>query len=226
MSVLGICSRRDADRLISSGKVMVNGEVIAELGAKISHGDTVSVSGMNYVFTTNPTCRTWIYYKPVGLVTSNRDPQGRTTVFEDIAGKIPERVVSVGRLDINSEGLLILTNNGELARYLELPATALERRYKVRLFGTLGNDTISQFAKGINVDGMHYAPVRVRLLRRSSGKNCWVECILTEGKNREIRKLFSHFGLSVNKLIRTHYGPYSIGDLKPGEIREVESLHL
>jgi 23S rRNA pseudouridine2605 synthase len=227
MSMLGLCSRREADRLIVSGHVSVNGTVVIELGSRVASGDTISLTtGESMMFNNMPIRRMWIYCKPVGLVTSHRDPSGRATVFNDVASKISERVISIGRLDINSEGLLLLTNSGEIARYAELPSTALERRYKVRIFGELGDDVVAQLTRGVTVHGMRYAPMKIRRLRDTTGKNSWIECILTEGKNREIRRLFTHFGISVNRLIRTHYGPYTIGNLKPGEIREVKCLSL
>ncbi|MDR2458612.1 MAG: rRNA pseudouridine synthase [Holosporales bacterium] len=227
MSMLGMCSRREADRLITSGHILVNGIVVTELGTKIASGDTISLStGGSNVFSHEVTRRMWMYYKPVGLITSHRDPNGRATVFDDVTKKVRERMISIGRLDINSEGLLLLTNSGEVARYAELPSTALERRYRVRIFGNLSDDIISQLTMGVTVHGARYAPMKLRRLQEPLGKNSWVECILTEGKNREIRRLFDYFGIAVNRLIRTHYGPYAIGNLRPGEIREVECLTL
>ncbi|MDR1365030.1 MAG: rRNA pseudouridine synthase [Holosporales bacterium] len=226
MSTLGMCSRRDADRMIASGIVSVNGKAVTELGSKVTYGDAIICSGVSYTLDNKCANRVWIYYKPVGLITSHRDPQNRATVFDDIATKVNERIISIGRLDINSEGLLLLTNSGEYARRAELPSTALKRRYRARIFGSLNNDIVSQLAIGATIHGIKYTPVKIEPVRGSSGKNSWVECILTEGKNREIRKLFSHFGISVNRLIRTQYGPYAIGNLKPGEIREVKCLHI
>ena len=220
LATLGICSRRDADRLIESGKISVNGSNISEVGTKIIEGDKIKIDGKEYIFKNKKKTKVWLYYKPVGLVTTHHDEKGRLTVFDDLKSKINERVISVGRLDLNSEGLLILTNDSNFARMAESPKTGWERHYKVRIFGDLKNNIVVTIGKGLMIDGIKYAPMKIIPLRESSGKNHWIECILTEGKNREIRKIFNHFGLAVNKLIRTQYGPYELGDMKPGEVRK------
>ncbi|MDR0942670.1 MAG: rRNA pseudouridine synthase [Holosporales bacterium] len=222
LSMLGICSRRDADALILKEGVYVNGKLAREVGSKVSDEDVIFVNGKEYVFSSLRQTRIWLYYKPVGLITSHKDPKNRRTVFEDVSNKIGERVISVGRLDINSEGLLLLTNDGEFARFAESPQTAWERRYKVRLFGMPNKEVLSQLGKGVTINGVRYAPIVVNFLKQTSGKNCWVECVLKEGKNREIRKIFNHFDILVNKLIRTQYGSYFLGNLKPGEIVEAK----
>ena len=218
LSMLGICSRRDADKFIQSGQIFVNGCQVTELGAKILPNDKIKIAGKEYTLEREKQTKIWLYYKPVGLITTHKDELGRRTVFDDLRTKIKERVISVGRLDINSEGLLLLTNNSDFARYAESPATGWERHYKVRVFGEITDDILAQIRKGVSVDGIKYAPMAVAILRETSGKNHWLECVLTEGKNREIRKIFEHFGLSVNRLIRTQYGGYSLNDMRPGDV--------
>ncbi|MDR0640813.1 MAG: rRNA pseudouridine synthase [Holosporales bacterium] len=225
VAMLGICSRREADRLIEANQVLVDDAVITELGYRINDGSEIVIlpSGQRYVFRRSEikdNIKVWLYYKPVGIITTHRDHSGRLTVFDDLKNKIDERVISVGRLDINSEGLLILTNNGEFARYAESPQTDWERRYRVRIFGCLEGAVINQLRDGITIDGIQYAPITVNPIGNQRGRNSWVDCVLHEGKNREIRKIFNHFNMMVNKLIRYKYGPYELGDLKPGEVIE------
>ncbi|MDR0695785.1 MAG: rRNA pseudouridine synthase [Holosporales bacterium] len=219
MAMLGICSRREADKMISSGHVYVNGELVSIMGSTVLENDVITVHGKNHIFGGEGDARIWIYHKPLGLITTHNDTCGRRTVFDDVRTKIKERVVSVGRLDINSEGLLLLTNSGDFARYAESPRTGWERRYKVRLFGTLTQGIISELEMGTTINGVHYAPINVRILKQSEGKNTWVDCTLREGKNREIRNLFGNFGLQVNRLLRYQYGPYLLKNLRPGELR-------
>ncbi|MDR2667150.1 MAG: rRNA pseudouridine synthase [Holosporales bacterium] len=223
LSALGICSRREADRLISYRQISVNGKLVVETWCKISPTDTISINEKKYTIGDrgfNP--RVWIYYKPRGLITTRHDKEGRKTVFEDVDVKIGMRVISVGRLDFNSEGLLLMTNDGAFAQYAMLPKTAWERRYKVRVFGEVTEEMRSMLKKGMCIEGVKYAPLIVTTINRGNGKNCWLNCILKEGKNREIRKLFGYFGISVNKLIRYQYGPYSLGNLMPGEVKEAD----
>ena len=220
LSMLGICSRRDADKFIKSGNVYVNNKRVTELGTKVSKHDTIKVCDMGYTLENKKQTKVWLYYKPVGLVTTHNDELGRNTVFDDLTTKINERVISVGRLDINSEGLLLLTNDSEFARYAESPQTGWKRHYKVRVFGDITEDILMQIRKGVSIRGIKYAPMEISLLRETDGKNHWFECVLTEGKNREIRKIFEHFGLSVNRLIRIKYGVYELNDMKPGEVLE------
>ena len=155
----------------------------------------------------------------MGLVTTHHDPQGRPTVFEKLPKFLP-RVISVGRLDLNSEGLLLLTNDGEWARKMELPSSHLERTYRVRVHGNLTSEVLSRLSKGVKIDGIQYAPARVQV-KKKQGTNTWIQMTLTEGKNREIRRLIAFFGLEVARLVRISYGPYNMGDLKAGEIKEV-----
>eukprot|EP00667_Euglena_gracilis_P014585 EG_transcript_15107 len=213
----GVCSRRAAERLIEAGKVKVDGLVIATPALTVTAGSVVEVDGKVVRPVTKP--RLWVYYKPSGLVTTHRDERGRPTVFEGLAG-LP-RVISVGRLDLASEGLLLLTTSGALARYMELPANQLERTYAVWAAGD--PRWIENIGEQVLIDGVYYRPRSVKLLRPLPG-SAWYEVVLTEGRKREVRLIFSHFGLHVLRLIRTTYGPYELGDLQPGEYREVDVL--
>ena len=217
IAMLGICSRRAADKLILEKSVYVNKKLVTELGVNVSANDVITVSRKDYAFKLHKVTKIWLYYKPVGLVTTHKDEKGRATVFDDLRGKINERVISVGRLDLNSEGLLLLTNDSKFANMAE--TSNWERRYKVRVFGRLTNEVISQIEKGVTIDGVHYAPVKITTPKvQADKKNAWIECVLTEGKNREIRKIFAHFGIAVNRLIRYKYGKFELNDLKPGEV--------
>lgn len=212
----GFCSRRDAEKLIEKGCVSVDGVVISTPAVNVSEKNSVSVNGEK--INTIPDARLWVYYKPNGLITSHKDTHNRPTIFDQLKKKLP-RVISVGRLDLNSEGLLLLTNNGDLSRYFESPVNKFERVYKVRVHGN--GKAINIKNKKITIDGVIYNPKSINLIR--SGKtNSWYEVILTEGKNREIRKIFQHFGFQVNRLIRTEFGKYDLGDLKIGEYKEVK----
>ncbi|MBQ9440812.1 MAG: rRNA pseudouridine synthase [Alphaproteobacteria bacterium] len=221
MSMLGVCSRRDADKYIYNKSVYINGVLVDNLGAKINNGDIITVNGINYTFTNKQKTRVWIYNKPSGLVTTHKDEKHRETVFDNISETIGQRVISVGRLDLNSEGLLLLTNDGSFARYAESPSTGWERHYRVRFFGNINDNIIKQISNGITIDGIKYSSIKIINASDKKGLNKWCTCILKEGKNREIRKIFNHFGLQVNKLIRTKYGPYELGNLKTGEVMEV-----
>jgi 23S rRNA pseudouridine2605 synthase len=205
LSILGVCSRRDGDKEILAGNVSVNGKVVTDLGGKVTPADEISINGMVYAIAAIPERKVWLYHKSSGLVTSHHDEKGRRSVFDDLRGKIQERVISVGRLDLNSEGLLLITNSGEFARYAE--TSGWERHYKVRIFGILTDNIRRELQNGVEVDGINYAPLIIKLVQRTDGKNSWVECVLREGKNREIRKLFGCFGIMVNRLIRDKYGP-------------------
>lgn len=213
ISSAGVCSRREAERLILQGLVKVDGVVIDSPATLVDGTNAIEVEG--HKINDQPSARLWTYYKPVGLLTTHSDPQGRPTVFEHLQ-KLP-RVISIGRLDLNSEGLLLLTNNGELARFFELPANKLIRVYKVRAYGDFKNLKRAKFP--IVIDGISYNPKEIKLIQEGAA-NSWFEVVLAEGKNREIRKIFEYFGLSVNRLIRTRYGPFSLGNLKEGEYKE------
>jgi 23S rRNA pseudouridine2605 synthase len=222
ISILGIASRRDADQLVERSRVYVNG-TSAAIGQKIKNGDEIIVDGKSYIFRNDKSVKVWIYNKPTGIITSHKDQSGRQTVFDVVRQHVNERVVSVGRLDINSEGLLLLTNSGDFAGYAESPKTGWSRKYQVRIFGLLTDEILGQLRSGIKIDGTLYSSMSVNLIRKAGGKNCWIECVLYEGKNREIRKIFNYFGILVNKLIRVQYGPYYLGNLGLGEVKEVDA---
>jgi 23S rRNA pseudouridine2605 synthase len=213
----GLGSRRDAEKWVADGRVTINGTVRTDLGARVGPDDRVAVDGRPLP-AIEPT-KLWRYHKPKGLVTTARDEQGRETVFDTLPWRIG-RVISVGRLDISSEGLLLLTNDGALARHLELPSTALVRSYRVRAHGQVDRQALAELAWGTALDGVAYGPVEVEVLR-AEGPNSWFEVRIREGKNREVRKVLESAGLLVNRLIRTGYGPFERGDGGPGEIDEV-----
>lgn len=213
----GVCSRRDAERLIADGRVKLNGKVLDTPAVKVTAQDKVLVDNRP-VGAPAPT-RLWRYHKPAGLVTTHRDPQGRPTVFDRLPPDLP-RVVSVGRLDLNSEGLLLLTNDGALARRLELPANGWSRRYRARAFGRVEQAELDQLRDGIIVEGVHYGAIEAHLEKRQAA-NSWITLTLSEGKNREVRRVLEALGLKVNRLIRTSYGPFQLGTLAPGEVEEI-----
>ena len=219
----GLCSRRDAERWIVDGRVSVNGKTLDSPAFTVGPHDRVIVDGKPLPVAEAP--RLFLYHKPVGLVTTMRDEQNRPTVFANLPQGLP-RVVSVGRLDLDSEGLLLLTNDGGLARYLELPANSWKRRYRVRVHGAVKAAHLARLAKGVTVDGVNYGPIEAAMERAQAGANVWLAVTLKEGKNREIRKVLAHLGLQVSRLIRTSYGPFELGSLPPGAVREVEPAIL
>ncbi len=218
----GLCSRREAERWIEEGRVEVNGKKLMTPACVITAKDVVVVDG-KALPDKEPT-RLWRYNKPAGLVTSHKDPQGRQTVFAALPPHLP-RVISVGRLDYNSEGLLLLTNDGELARKLELPETGWTRRYRIRVHGNADTKALLSLGLGVTVDGVKYGPITANFDSRT-GANAWMTVTLKEGKNREIRKVMEHIGLTVNRLIRTAYGPFQIGNLAQGDAEEVRPKAL
>lgn len=222
MARAGICSRREAEVLITQGKVKVNGSRITTPAFNVSPSDRVEVSGK--VLEEKEPARLWLYHKPAGLVTTHKDPQGRATVFDALPKNLP-RVISVGRLDLTSEGLLLLTNDGELARKLELPSTGWIRRYRARVFGEITPKMLAEMKKGIKAQGVQYGSVEA-VVDSKKGDNCWMTVALTEGKNREVRKIFEHFGCRVNRLIRLSYGPFQLGSLPRGDVKEVSGKVL
>ena len=213
----GVCSRRDAERLIAEGRVKLNGQILDTPAVKVTSADKVVVDGRP-IGAAEPS-RMWRYHKPSGLVTTHRDPAGRATVFENLPPDMP-RVISVGRLDLTSEGLLLLTNDGELARKLELPANAWLRRYRARAYGRVTQEELDTLKDGITVDGMRYGSIDAQL-ERGGGANSWITVSITEGKNREVRRVLDALGLKVNRLIRTSYGPFQLGTLQPGAVEEI-----
>jgi 23S rRNA pseudouridine2605 synthase len=214
---VGLCSRRDAERWIAEGRVSVDGQVLTTPAVTVTAANDVRVDGTP--LPSPERARLWRYHKPAGLVTTHRDEKGRPTVFDALSKELP-RVISVGRLDLNSEGLLLLTNDGGLARRLELPATGWLRRYKVRVHGEVDPHRLAALEKGITVDGVAYGPIRASLERRQ-GSNAWIALALREGKNREVRKVLEHLGLPVTRLIRLSFGPFQLGNLARGEVAEV-----
>jgi len=214
----GLCSRREAERWIAQGRVSVNGEVLASPARDVSATDRILVDGNPLPAPEPP--RLWRYHKPKGLVTTHADPQGRPTVFGALPEHLP-RVVSVGRLDYNTEGLLLLTNDGALARHLELPATGWMRRYRVRAHGTVTQADLDRLKDGIEIAGVRYGPIEATL-DKPQGTNVWLTLGLREGKNREVRKILETLNLSVNRLIRISFGPFQLLDLEPGGVEPVK----
>ena len=213
----GVASRRDAERLLAEGKVMLNNVRVEHPATFVTPGDIIVVDGR--VVDTPDRPRLWRYHKPDGVMTTHKDPQGRPTVFDKMPPGMP-RVVSVGRLDLNSEGLLLLTNDGALARQLELPANGWLRRYRVRVHGEVEPAALASLDRGLLLDGVRYAPIEAGL-DSTKGSNAWLTVSLHEGRNREIRKVMAHLNLAVTRLIRIAYGPFQLGNLTRGEIAEV-----
>jgi 23S rRNA pseudouridine2605 synthase len=214
----GLCSRREAERWILEGRVAVNGEILRSPARDVSPKDSITVDGQPLPAAEPP--RLWRYYKPRGLVTTHRDPQGRPTVFDSLPPELP-RVISVGRLDFNTEGLLLLTTDGALARHLELPATGWLRRYRVRAHGTVTQEQLDALKKGAEIEGIRYGPIEATL-DKVQGANVWLTIGLREGKNREVRKVLGQLGLEVNRLIRVSFGPFQLLDLEPGQVEPVK----
>jgi 23S rRNA pseudouridine2605 synthase len=218
----GLCSRREAERWIEAGRVAVDGKLLETPAVVVGPDSRITVDGKP--LPAAEATRLWRYHKPKGLICTARDEAGRDTIFGALPETMP-RVVSVGRLDINSEGLLLLTNDGGLARRLELPSTGWARRYRVRVFGRPEPEQLTALAQGITVDGVHYGPIEAALERQQGG-NAWISLLLREGKNREIRKVMTHLGLAVNRLIRISFGPFRLIDLESGAVREVPARIL
>jgi 23S rRNA pseudouridine2605 synthase len=219
---VGLCSRRDAEGWIAAGRVSVNGEVLTSPAFNVGPDDDVSVDGEP--LREPERTRLFAFHKPRGLVTSARDPEGRPTVFDALPKDLP-RVVAVGRLDVNTEGLLLLTNDGGLARVLELPATGWLRRYRVRAHGAVAEDKLDALSEGVTIEGVHYAGIEARL-ERQQGSNVWLTMGLREGKNREIKRVLEHLGLQVTRLIRVSFGPFELADLAEGAVQEIPTRVL
>ncbi len=213
MARAGLCSRRDAERWIAEGRVRVNGELLTSPARDVGPRDRIVVDGRP--LPTAEPVRLWRYYKPRGLVTTHRDPEGRPTVFDNLPPHLP-RVVSIGRLDFNTEGLLLLTTDGDLARHLELPQTGWLRRYRVRAHGVVTQAHLDALKEGVEIEGMRYGPIEA-FLDRTQGANVWLTIGLREGKNREVRRILALLGLEVNRLIRISFGPFQLAELRPGE---------
>ena len=213
----GLASRREAERIITAGRVAVNGKKITSPALNVTEKDKILVDGKPLV-AAEPT-RLWLFHKPVGVVATSQDEQGRETIFDVLPPDMP-RVMNVGRLDLNSEGLLLLTNDGEAKRQLELPSTGWLRRYRVRVNGRPTEDMQKPLEKGISIDGETFRPMSV-VIDRQQGANAWLTIGLREGKNREIRRAMESLGLNVNRLIRISYGPFQLGNLKSGAVEEV-----
>lgn len=219
MARAGAGSRREVERMIRAGKVSLDGKVLKDPALKVVGTAGLTIDGKP-VSEAQPT-RLWRYYKPRGVVTTHQDPEGRPTVFSKLPVELG-RVISVGRLDFNTEGLMLLTNDGELARWMELPSTGWKRSYRARVYGRMDEGKLAELAKGIELEGIRYLPIEAKV-ESKSGKNVWLRIELREGKNREIRKVLKHLGLEVSRLIRTSFGPFEIGQAKHGDVR---AIHL
>ncbi|NDF12241.1 MAG: rRNA pseudouridine synthase [Proteobacteria bacterium] len=228
MARSGVCSRRDAEKLIREGKVRVNGKIITSPALNVTKADSILIN--NKPLAQKDSTRVWLFHKPKGYVTSHKDEKGRDTAFSLLPKDMP-RVISVGRLDLNSEGLLLLTNDGELSRFLESPKNGWRRKYRVRVYGHVTEEELAQMKEGLTVtnkrtgERVKYQPIEATIDGKS-GRNTWVIFKLTEGKNREIRNVCEHFGWQVNRLIRTSFGPFNLSDLPPKGVREVSQKFL
>ena len=218
----GLCSRREAERLIAAGRVSIDGTRLDSPATNVQPGAIVTVDGTP--LPAPEPARLWRYHKPKGVITTARDPQGRPTVFDQLPASLP-RVLAIGRLDFNSEGLLLLTNDGAVKRRLELPSTGWTRRYRVRVHGRVEADRLRTLSRGLRIDGITYGPMEAQL-ERQAGANAWLNVALKEGKNREVRRVLEHIDLTVNRLIRVAYGPFQLGHLAPGAVREVTGKAL
>ncbi|MBQ7304107.1 MAG: rRNA pseudouridine synthase [Alphaproteobacteria bacterium] len=213
----GVCSRREAEEYIKQQRVSVNGDIVTTPAFNVEGTEKILLDGEKLPQIDKT--RLWLYYKPVGLVTTHKDEQNRETVFANLPPYMP-RVISVGRLDLNSEGLLLLTNNGELSRELELPKNAWSRRYRVRVHGRIDAKKLEGLKNGVTIDGVEYGKINT-VIDSQNGTNAWLTVTLNEGKNREVRKVMKYVGLDVARLIRVSYGPFQLGSLKKGEVKEV-----
>ena len=218
----GIASRRDIERMIAEGRIALHGETLTTPATLLDSLAGVTVDGRPV----RPAAATRLfrYYKPQGTLTAARDPKKRPTIYDRLPAGLP-RLMPVGRLDFMTEGLLLLTNDGELKRRLELPRSAVVRQYRARAFGPVSQAQLDRLAEGITIEGVHYGSIIANLERRT-GRNCWIELSLTEGKNREVRRVLAHLGLQVSRLIRTSYGPFTVEGLEPGAVGEVQREEL
>ena len=219
----GLCSRREAERWIINGQVKLNNKILTECGVNVTSKDVIEVNGKplpNKVIT-----KLWMYHKQRGYLVTNYDPEGRSTIFDQLKNKIETRFISVGRLDMDSEGLILLTNDGDLARKLELPATGWLRKYRVRVHGYVVPKDLALLKNGIIIDGIRYGRIDATL-DRQQGSNAWLTLSFREGKNREVRKVMNHLGYNVNRLIRISFGPFNLKNLPSGELEEVKNKVL
>ena len=219
----GLCSRREAERLIISGNVKVNDKILLECGVNVTSKDQIEVN--NQPLPSKVATKLWLFNKQRGYLVTNNDPEGRPTIFDQLKEKLNTRFISVGRLDMDSEGLLLLTNDGDLARKLELPSTGWLRKYRVRVHGYVIKKDLELLKNGVTVDGIRYGKIEAKL-DKQQGSNAWLTLGIREGKNREVRKVMSHLGYNVNRLIRISFGPFQIKNLSSGEIEEVKSKIL
>lgn len=218
----GVASRREVERMITDGRVTLNGEVVTTPATLLKSLHGVAVDGQ-LVKQPEPT-KLYLFYKPAGCLTAERDFSGRKTIYDLLPKDLP-RLMPIGRLDYATEGLLLLTNDGEFKRQMELPSTGIERTYRARAFGEISQDQLEELIHGIEIDGTRYGKIDANLERRT-GRNGWVEMTLTEGKNREVRRVLEHFGLEVSRLLRTRYGPFVLGEMQPGDVGEVRRVDL
>ena len=218
----GLASRREAEAWIAAGRVAVNGAVIASAALDVTGSDRITIDGEP--LPVRQRTRLFLYHKSRGLLTTHADPRGRPTIFQNLPRDLP-RLISVGRLDFNTEGLLLLTNDGTLARLLELPSTGWLRRYRVRAHGTITQDKLDGLRRGVTISGIHYGPIEATL-DRVQASNVWLTLGIREGKNREVRNVLGHLGLAVTRLIRISFGPFQLGELREGEIEEVRTRVL
>jgi 23S rRNA pseudouridine2605 synthase len=218
----GVASRRDVERMIAEGRIALNGEVLTTPATLLENIEGVTVDGKPVA---KPlAARLYRFYKPTGTLTAARDPKGRATIYDRLPEGLP-RLMPIGRLDYNTEGLLLLTNDGELKRQLELPSSGVTRVYRARAFGDVTQDQLEDLAEGITIDGVRYGSIDANMERRT-GRNCWIEMSLTEGKNREVRNVLEHLGLQVSRLIRVAYGPFTVENLAPGRVAEIQREEL
>ena len=219
----GLCSRREAERLIKNGNVKVNNKILLECSANVTSQDQIKVN--NQPLPTKVSTKLWLYNKQRGYLVTNNDPKGRPTIFDKLKEKLDTRFISVGRLDMDSEGLLLLTNDGDLARKLELPSTGWLRKYRVRVHGYVIKKDLELLKNGITVDGIRYGKIEAKL-DKQQGSNAWLTLGISEGKNREVRRVMNYLGYNVNRLIRVSFGPFQIKNLASGEIEEVKNKIL
>ena len=222
----GIASRREIERMIADGRVAIDGKPVDTPATFLTYLKGVTVDGKP-VAAPEPT-RLFAFHKPTGLITAERDPMGRPTIYSALVNALPKRtprLMPIGRLDLNTEGLLLLTNDGELKREMELPSSGIPRIYRARTFGDVTQEQLEELIDGISIDGVNYGPIDANL-ERSTGRNQWIQVSITEGKNREVRKVLEHLGLQVSRLIRTAYGPFELEDLPRGRAREIRKHEL